>query len=507
MKYCILYIIAVVLLLGSACNEDEFLSYDPVGRYSVENFYSTETQITGAVNSSYQNLRNLYNNALWQSVEMRSDNTTFIPNPSDRGSVGTEEIDYFVLTSSSGLHGNIYNVCYAGISKVNYIINRIAEVPFDDETEKAAKEGEARFLRAFYYYVLTQSFGDVVKVTEIIESEDDAAKALELQRSPRQEAIDEIILPDLDFAINALPAEWSGSNEGRATRGAAQMLLAKILFTDRKYAEALPLLDSIIDSRLYQLESDYRNIFAPSNNGNSEIIFANQASVSANQGAAFFLGWLPFESGTNITQGIQVGTGASKNIPTCDLLDTYEAGDKRLDATIGYYDTDENDPDNELIPYSRKFLFTPVTNGGSDIHFPVFRYADVLLMKAEAIVETQGGLPDEVFETLNVLRNRASLPVYFPGNPNPDLDLSTTEELRAAVRKERRLELAYENHRFWDLMRYENVTEVMLAHGEEQKIKQSFLDPFPTAYQNIRVSLAIPFNQVDRFGYRQNAGW
>ncbi len=507
--YIISTILSAVFLISclTSCNEDNFLEYEPRGRYSVENFYQTEVQIEGAVNGIYPTLKGLYNGAIWQSVEYRSDNTTFIPNPNDRGSVGLEEVDYFAITSSAGIHGTIWGSCYKGISNANYVIHFIDEVPFDRAEDKAAKLAEARFLRAFYYYILTQSFGDVVKVTEIIESEADAGDVLALRRAPRAEVISEIIIPDLEFAIDNLPAVWGAVDNGRATEGAARMLLAKIYFADREYEPALIQLDSIIESGLYALENDYRSVFAPGNQNSPEIIFANQFSVTANQGAGWFLSFLPYQSGVDITQGIFVSTSASKNIPTQDLLESFEEGDRRFSASIGFYDEDENDPDNELIPYCRKYLFTPVTNGGSDLNFPVFRYADALLMKAEAIQEINGGLMDETFELINNLRVRAGLPLYFPGNPNPDLDINSPERLEQAIRDERRVELAFENHRWWDLMRYENLQEVMQAHGEEQKEIQDFLDPFPEAYTNITELLAIPFSQVEQYGYRQNPGW
>ncbi len=509
MKYQLYFaFFAVCIFLASGCNEDNLLNYEPQGRYSVENFFQTEVQAEGAMNGAYVQLRDLYNAAIWRTVEMRSDNTTFIPNPGDRGSMAVEEIDYFVLTASSGIHGNIWGPCYRGISKTNYLLELVDPIPFNDEADKLAIKGQAAFLRAFYYYILTQSFGDVVKVTSIIESEEQAGELLELDRSPRAEVISEIIIPDLEMAIENLPDDWSGVDEGRAPKAAAQMLLSKIYFTDRNYAAALPLLQDIMDSGIYSLESDYRRVFGPGNRTSPEIIFANQYSVSANQGAGFFLNWLPYQSAQSITQGIFVQpSSAGKNLPTQDLVRAYEDGDRRFSASIGFYDEDPNDPDNALIPYSSKFVFAPVTQGGSDLNFPVFRYADVLLMKAEAIQETQGGLTNEVFEIVNQIRVRAGLPLYFPGNPNPELDISTPEALNEAIRRERRVELAFENHRWWDLRRYGNLQEVMTAHGAEQRASQDFLNEFPEAYQDIREILAIPFGQVERYGYRQNEGW
>ncbi|MEL7162029.1 MAG: RagB/SusD family nutrient uptake outer membrane protein, partial [Bacteroidota bacterium] len=197
------------------------------------------------------------------------------------------------------------------------------------------------------------------------------------------------------------------------------------------------------------------------------------------------------------------------NIPTCDLIDAYEPGDRRFDLSIGLYEDGKNNPNTDSIYYSIKFLELPFpTQGGIDVDFPIFRYADALLMQAEALVETEGGLPNQVFESLNSLRARAGLGFYFPGNPNPDLDLQTTEALREAIRRERRVELAFENHRSYDLRRYGIWEETMRAHGAVQKEKQAyFLDDFPEAYTEFKELLAIPPQQVELYGYTQNPGW
>lgn len=507
-KKIIVLFSALTTLLAVGCNEDEFLNYQPQGRYSVENFFQTEEQARGAVNGTYVQLRGLYNVALYRTVEMRSDNTTFIPNPDDRGSLAVEEIDYFALTSSSGIHSNVWGPAYRGISKTNYILELIDPIPFADEADKVAIKGQAAFLRAFYYYILTQTFGDVVPVTTIIESEDQAAEILALRRAPREEIISQIIIPDLELAINSLPEVWGVTNRGRATRAAAQMLLAKVYFADQNYVAAIPLLQEIIDSGLYSIEPNFRDVFAPGNQESPEIIFANQFSVAAGQGAGFFINWLPYQSGQSLTQGIFVSpSAASKNIPTKDLIAAFEPGDRRFAGSIAYYDEDPDDPDNELIPYSTKYFFPPVTQGGSDQNYPVFRYADVILMQAEALLETEGGISNQVFEYVNLIRTRAGLPLYFPGNPVPELDISTEEDLRRAIRRERRVELAFENHRWWDLQRYGNLVEVMTVHGAEQRACQDYLDPFADAYQNIRILYAVPFNEVERYGYTQNPGW
>lgn len=487
-------------LLAFGCNEDEFLDRTPFDRFTPNNFFETEEQIAQATTAIYPVIRNLYTGALFSYGELRSDNTTFEFDRDDRGRIGTEEIDYFLLNPSSGLHGNIYNPLYQAIARANYVIDQIEDVPFAEEADRLAREGEARFARGLCYFLLTQHFGATVIVTDPLT--DDGTSLIGLQRSPVEEVYSQIIVPDLTFAIENLPEVWGRLEVGRATQGAARMALAKAYFARNDYTAALPLLNDLIASGTYRLLDNYADVFAGDNPNNAEIIFAGQFNSVAGQGAGFMLNWIP-DSGADITDG-PFRTQGAFNIPTCSLLEAYEEGDRRFENDYAFYTNNRN----EVIPYSTKYLELPFpTQGGINVDFPIFRYADALLMQAEADVEVNGGLPNQAFETLNALRARAGLPFFFPGNPVPELDIQDTESLRQAIRQERRLELAYENHRSYDLRRYGNFVETMQAHGQVQKEKQFFLDDLPEAYTNIRELLAIPNTQVELYNYEQNPGW
>ena len=492
----------VLLLLAAGCNEEEFLNRVPPQRYTPNNFFETEEQIRDATVGMYPLARGLYTGAIFNYAELRSDNTTFEYNALDRGRMATEEIDYFLMNATNNLHENIYDPLYTGIARANYIIDRIEEVPFDDPELKLAREAEAYFFRGFFHYLLTLHFGPVVPRLEPLS--DDGESLIGLERLPIETVYEMSVVPDLEFAIEHLPVAWDRDQIGRVTRGAARMALAKAHFARRDFAAALPLLDAIVASGSYRLLDNFRDVFFQDNN--DEIIWAAQFDAGANQGSEWMFDWIP-RSGDDISlEKERANTGF--NIPTNSLIEAFEADDERFTATIGFYDSDPNDATNPLIPYSRKFLTIPFPQqGGTDVDFPIFRYADVLLMQAEALVETQGGLPNQAFENINRLRARAGLPFFYPGNPNPALDIATTEDLLAAVRQERRVELAYEASRTYDLRRYGTFVETMMAHGEEQKELQEFLDPFPDAYTNIRELLAIPPQEVLLYGYEQNPGW
>lgn len=489
----------------AACGE-EFLDRTPLNSYTFSNFWENEFQITQAVNALYPSIRGDYTGELWQLGEFRSDNTTYQINTADRGAIRTEEIDYFLSNSAMAPANGLWNGAYATISRANLILESIGEADFGgDEELRAQREAETRFVRAFMYWQLTRNFGDAIL---ILEPEFEEAELLEFDRVPVAQIYDEAILPDLAVAIDNLPVAWPATETGRATRGAAQMLLAKAHFSRADFAAALPVLEAIVDEGEYALFPDYRGLFAPENENNEEIIFAGEFSVSAGQGANWMINWVPLNTGNELTGGGNapaVGPRAGFNLPTRSLVEAYPAGDRRFGATIGLLTTSGGDS----IYYNRKFLFTPLP---SDVDFPIFRYGEVLLMLAEAQLEVTGDVPDEGIEAINLIRARAGLSFVFPGNPDSTLDVSTPAQFREVLQQERRLELALEHKRWYDLLRYDatgslDLEAFMRAHGEEQREYQDFLDNFPEAYQDIPRLYPIPNQQVIQFGYEQNPGY
>ena len=492
---------ACAATLALAACGDDFIDRSPLNSYTISNYYQNPGQVTEAVNALYGGIRGDYTGELWQLGEFRSDNTTFQINTQDRGALSLEEVDYFLSNSAMGAANNLWNGAYATIARVNLLLDRIGEVDFTGQEDlRNQREAEARFVRAFMYWQLVRNFGDVIL---ILEPTFDEAELLAFQREPVDRIYDEAILPDVQFAIDNLPATYPDSERGRATRGAAQMLLAKAHFTRRDYASAKPVLDAIVASGLYRLFPDYRGLFDPINEGNAELIFTGEFSLSAGQGASWMINWVPLNTGNDFTGGgtaPAVGPRAGFNVPTCDLVEAYEDGDRRFEASVGVF-VDGGD----TIYYNRKFLFPPLP---SDTDFPIFRYGEVLLMQAEAALLTDGdaGL-NTAIANINRLRGRAGLPRVFPGNPDPDLDIRDAESGVELVRRERRIELALEHKRWYDLVRYGTFEEVMRAHGEQQRAKQPFLQDLPGAYENIPALYPIPNGQVIQYGYRQNPGY
>ena len=490
------------LCLLSACSHDT-LDRVPPGAYTFDNFWETPQQLEQAITPGYSSLRGLYSGAIWQLGEYRSDNTTFTQNPTDNGAASLWDDDIFVSGANVSGASGVWNGSYTAIARMNLVLANIDEVTFgaSDEPLRERLRAEARFIRGFHYYLLVQHFGDVPLALEPVLTED---AALELDRDPVERVFAEAIIPDLTFAAETLPELWVGSDEGRATSGAARMALAKAHFARRDFAAALPQLQAIIDSEVYRLLPDFRSVFAPDNSNNDEIIFAGQYDAGAGQGATFFYSWLPLSSGSDVSMGTVVaGVRAGINRPTRSLWETYSEDDPRRSATIGVYESS-----GDTLFYPSKYIFPPV-NGPSDVDVVIFRYADVLLMYAEALVETEGGanVPDEAFNALNAVRARAGQPLAFPFNSDPELDIRTAEEFAAFLADERRRELAIESHRWYDLVRYGTVVEVMQAHGMQLATYQPYLADFPSAFQVIPELFPIPIQQVIQYGYTQNPGY
>jgi hypothetical protein len=241
----------------------------------------------------------------------------------------------------------------------------------------------------------------------------------------------------------------------------------------------------------YALQPDYASIFAPDNKNNSESIFEIQYSFALGQGSNFVSRFVPFNSGTDILGSSgPAGSRAGQNQPTQDLIDLYDPNDPRFQHNISFYDTGSGQ-----VPWMSKYDFGFEDDGVQDINLPMFRYADALLMLAECRNEAFG-FDQAAIGLLNQVRLRAGIAPKI---------VRDAQELREAIAVERRLELAFENHRWFDLVRTGRAVEVMTAHGEKQKAEKPTVPP--EAYTNIRILFGIPLREVEEFGFEQNPGW
>lgn len=485
-----LSILFAALLLLPAC--DSFLEVEPETFVSTDEFYETPSDIDLAVAGLYANVQTLHNTLQWGFGEFRSDNTSFQFNPADRGGSPFEAIDWFILNADNGNIGAYWSTAYTGIMRSNFILASIEDVTFTDESLKATRTAEAQFFRAYHYFNLIRLYGGVPIVTEPITTPEASA---EPRRQPVDAVYSEVIIPDLEASIGALPDQ--PAQFGRVSSGAARMLLAKAHMWREEWAAAEEQLRSIVNSGQYSLVDDYAEIFVPDNQGSGEVIWPILYVGGNDDGEAgnFMVRFAPFNSGTQVIgSGIEgfggVGSRSGLNQPTQSLIDAYEEDDLRKDASVReFFLTVEGDTVREA--YIEKYCCYMIKAGQESTNWPVYRYADVLLMLAEALLEQ--GNAGEAVGFVNQVRMRAGL------DPLGTL----TEE---ALRQERRVELAFENHRWFDLVRWGIAQERMQAHGDEQKALKPDIIP-PEAYTDIRTVIAIPAAEVRTWGYEQNEGW
>lgn len=483
----------LALSLLTACRED-YLNVDPIDRYVYYNFPQNESQVEQAVVACYRKVQPIVNNHLWIWGDFVSDNTTFRYNPTDRGGITIEQLDEFVATSDNTNFNGLYQESFEGIGRSNYALQNLNTISFVVPETKAVKEAEARFFRAWHYFNLVRVYGDMPIVTEVL-TEPDPNVATRFPRRPVAEVYSQIIIPDAQFAVDKLPK--TTTQKGRLTQGAAIMLLAKAYMTQKKFAEAATLLQTMLGLG-YSLNANYADNFDPAKKNGPESVFEVQADPLLGYSFTFMNSFTPWGTGTTIWPGGSNSRGGL-NQPTNDLNNAYDAADRRKSVVIGSTGTGAN-----TILYLKKFLYWDAANRANPVNFPVYRYADALLMMAECLNEAS--FPSaQAFTLLNQVRTRAGLPAKTQGNTVAALAVNSQADFRLAIEQERRLELAGEGHRWFDLVRTDRAQAVMTAHGAAEKALKTTVDR--TAYTNIRTVQAIPFREIQQFGYTQNPGW
>ena len=482
------YISILVLSLTIFSCKDNYLDVDPIDRYGYYNFMQNESHVERAIVGGYRKFFVLANNHLWFWGDMMSDNTSFRYNPTDRGGVNLEQVEEFVAAADNNSFNGLFQESYDGIQGMNYILQNLPKITFALPATKELREAEARFMRAFHYFNLVRVYGDVPVINEnILQENVDVAK--QYPRVPVEQVYRSAIIPDILYAIEKLPKTVPVALKGRLTQGASQMLLAKVYMTQKKFAEAIPVLQAIL-AQGYSLNPDYASNFDPLKKNGTESILEVQAD--AVNGFGFGGQWTPWGTGTTLwTPGSNSRGGL--NQPTADLNNTYELNDKRKPITIGFTGTGAN-----TILYLKKFVVYDPLLKGNPSNFVIYRYADALLMLAECLNETSFPNAD-AYKYLNQVRVRAGLPERTATN------ITSQAEFRLAVEKERRLELAGEGHRWFDLIRTGRAEPAMIAHGIAEKALKATVDR--TAYIKIRTIVAYPRREIQQFGYPQTTGW
>ena len=454
-------LIAIALLGFSFSSCSDFLEQNPQTDLSENDFYKTADDILSAVNGAYSSLQegDIYGN--WYVFgEIPSDNTR----NQLSGSVTTQnEFDQFYIDTQNSMIANFWKAAYKVINRTNTILGRIDGIEINTELANRYKL-ECKFIRALMYFNLVRVYGDVPLVLKEIS----ISESYDILREPKENVYNQIIA-DLKEAQD-LPVSYSTAEDGRATQGAAKALLANVYMTLHKYAEAETILAEIINSGRYSLLENtpgslnidgYKNVFSPVNHNSKEGIFEIQFLKGGyGEGSNYANNFAPENSGTNV---VAVGSTGGNNIPEMDIYNAYEEGDLRRDfsMSLGYYDNRKN---NEWVEsrYVCKFMDVPYQNNDASNNYPVIRYADVILMYAEAL--NQNGKTAEACKYLNMTRRRG---FGYQTTETSPVDLQTTDKAQFAlmVEQERRVELAFENHRWFDLIRTGRAVEVMRSKG------------------------------------------
>ncbi|TMI90424.1 MAG: RagB/SusD family nutrient uptake outer membrane protein [Bacteroidetes bacterium] len=439
----------VPLILIAGCKKD-FLDVPPQGQQAAEQFWTSEADATKAVNSIYANLRG------WTEVafapiaieSLGSDDTETGSDPSDGSVPFMNTYNNFTVTSTQGQLSDFWNGRYQTINLCNQVIDNIPAINMDANL-KARYIAEAKFVRAYEYFRLVRAFGDVPLRLHLPKD----ASEYNLPRTPKAQ-VWAAIEQDLTDAAGVLPKNYTGADIGRATKGAALALHAKVAMYQSKWTDVKNYTDQVIGLGSYSLFPNYEQLFRVPNEFNSESIFEiNAKHVPGNCDAS--------NSQYSQVQGVRsvARGGWGFNVPTADLSNSYEAGDPRKDATIIF--RGETTPEGDLIPatvpnpmYNQKSYvpFKDPNNQdcteGADQNIRVIRYAEVLLMNAEANNEL--GTSAAALSALELVRARARA-----GNNAILPPVTTTDKaaLRTAIWNERRSELALEFDRYFDVVR------------------------------------------------------
>jgi len=491
-----------IAIIGAFSCKKDFIALTPVDAYTTNNFYKTEQQFESAMVAAYAPLRDVLINDYFTS-EMHSDNTIYQPVGSNVGTayVYRENISDFLNTSVNSYVNATWQHSYTGISRCNIIIQSLPGSNITDSIKKNI-DGQAKFLRALNYFKLVRLYGAIPLFLKVVTTANDAF-------IPRT-SVDSVymqIVSDAKDAMDELAPPAKFPQTGVATKGAATMLLADVYATQKKWTEVEQLLKTL-PAMGYDLNSNYDDAFDPLNKNSKESIFEVQflgGDMTGSTPNALSIHFIPRSTNTKLLTGIVINNTGSGgwNTPTKDLISSFEPGDKRLDASIGIIEGiyDGSDYLNytavksisdsvpaagaTAIPYIKKYMHSPLpaTSGSSD-DFPIYRYSEALLLLSESLNEQ--GRPSEALIPLNRVRARAGL------DPITETNQSS---LRKLIFHERRVELAFENHRWEDLLREGDAVNIINTVGKKIKVDAPYT---PAGAYNIDDhNLLFPIPQTD----------
>ena len=453
-------IIILITIFGlNSCSD--FLEEDLKGVYSSSTFFTSHEHAVLGINAAYNCLLTSNQaNKPWVFGDVASDDAAS-GNPGDVPDI--DNIDNFIVNADNGTLFPFWELYYEGVTRCNRVLEYVPDISMNEQ-QKSIILGEAYFLRAYYYFTLTNIFGDIPLIKKIRAPDD-----LNLPKTDHAEILT-FIGQDCENAAERLPVSHSASDVGRATKGAAYALWAKTLLFQEEWSLAAEKAMEVVNLG-YQLTPNYRDNFDLAFENNVESIFEiqQQGATGSPTGNAFGQWFAPREGGIG---------GYAFNVPTQDFVDEFERNggyvDYRLTLTVvqdqerwgdtvflanwsatGYvnkkYNVEFSTIKQDESSGPRNFV------SDTDLNYTPIRYADILLVLAEALNESNS--PGEAVVYLNMVRERArnshpdleNLPADFLAPVSASISQS---DLRDAIRHERRVELGFEFHRYFDIIRY-----------------------------------------------------
>lgn len=501
-------LMVISILLVTSCSDD-FLSLTPQSSITNTNFFTNKDQFDQAMIGVYASLRVVFGGrASWVMGEMRSDNTFYAFNGGNRGPqyLDMEFTDNFLDDGSSVLIPEKWIGCYVGISRCNKIIAELSSGQKDylSQDDLDSMIGQSKFIRALLYFNLVRYFGGVpLYIAPVFNVEN--------SYQPRASVDDvyTLIIDDLNDAIQKLGSPFP--QVGRASKGSARMLLADAYLTRHDYKSAESQLNPVLQMG-YELLPDYASVFDLSHENSIESIFEVQFQdgvVGLQTDIPY--PWMPLSDDVSLITGFQ-GTAkyAGWNKVTQEMIDSYESGDTRLEASIEIIEGTgvvENmvieavkspigyttPPDKISYAFIKKFLTPHSMVYNTGVNMPVYRYSEALLAMAE--VKNELNKSSEALPFLNKVRTRAGLTAVN------ETDQSL---LREIIAHERRIELAFENKRWLDLVRTEKAIEVMTKNGEYLNPENSFLPGSSYIVTPDKLIFPIPDREIQVGNLEQN---
>jgi len=473
------WILIVITLFTVSCGKNVLDLY-PETYLTQGVFYTNQAQLEQSVNDAYRQLARIYDAGGIPDIygELSSDNV-YIKAASGANS-WPQDINQHIIRADNGRLEQAWNTAYNAIYIINNALYQLENAPveFTDQSKKQRLRGEAKAIRALIYYNLTQAWGDVPFPLTVVSPEE----SYSYLREDRQ-AIYAQLVTDLTGSKAVLPDAYTGAEVGRITKYGASAILARIYIAQNDAANATRELKEIIDSNRFSLDGngdgttniqDYAHLFKQDTRNAKESVLEVQYLAGQNQvNSTHQTEYAPWDFAFHLPGSNITFRGSGLNTPTEDLINEYEATDQRKSLSLneGFHDLQTGNFID--YPYTLKFFDADHLYPGQNVE--VFRYADILLLYAELAQDA---------DYLNQVRARAGLPLFgtasYPSEKYPTLSL--------AIEHERRVELAFEFHRFFDLVRTGRAVIVLSAKGVNVTDKD-LLFPIPQAVIDVNPAI------------------